>query len=95
ESQANKFSSEFLLPAEMFAKQLAVRRSRLGIQDRGHGYLFVDDQSCNYLPYNQLLSDISDYFKVSKQVIEIRLRNYGLLNDQRYKAKSVSHAMRA
>ncbi|WGI23369.1 ImmA/IrrE family metallo-endopeptidase [Amylibacter sp. IMCC11727] len=95
ETQANKFSSALLLPEDEFALQLAVRRNQLGIQDRGHGYLFVDDQPCNYSPYNQLLTDISEYFKISKQVIEIRLKSHGLLNDQRYNAQRLASIISA
>ncbi|OJY67810.1 ImmA/IrrE family metallo-endopeptidase [Rhizobium sp. 60-20] len=83
EFQANAFSSSLLLPSEVFHVAVAVGRSRFDIKDRGHGYIFVDDQPCNFVPYDELLSDLSQYFEVSKQAIEIKLKKSGLLNDRR------------
>jgi hypothetical protein len=83
EFQANAFSSSLLLPSDVFHVAVAVGRSRFDIKDRGHGYIFVDDQPCNFVPYDDLLSDLSQYFEVSKQAIEIKLKKSGLLNDRR------------
>ncbi|WP_028741608.1 ImmA/IrrE family metallo-endopeptidase [Rhizobium leguminosarum] len=83
EFQANAFSSDIILPDQVFRTAIDVGRVRFDIRDRGHGYIFVDDQPCNFLPYDQLLSSLSLYFEVSKQAIEIKLRKMGLLADQR------------
>ena len=86
EIQANKFASYLLLPDLIFLITTDEYKKNLDIRDRGHGYIFVDDQPCNNGPYKQLLRDLSSYFEVSKQAIEIRLKNMGLLTDQRKKS---------
>ncbi len=83
EVQANKFSSELLLPHDIFVRKMGEIRSQLEIKDRGHGYIFVDDQPCNLNTYNHLLSVLSEYFEASKQAIEIKLKKMNLLTDQR------------
>jgi Zn-dependent peptidase ImmA (M78 family) len=88
EFQANAFASNLILPNSIFRRALHVARKHLDIKDRGHGYVFVDSQPCNYLVYDRLLTYLSVYFEVSKQVIEIRLKKLGLLTDQRDKFPS-------
>ncbi len=83
ENQANVFASELLLPYEDFRISVEALRLHIGISDRGFGYIFVDDQKCNYEPYNEMISSLSKYFDVSKQAIEIRLRKIGLVTDKR------------
>jgi Zn-dependent peptidase ImmA (M78 family) len=85
ERQANRFASHLLLPSFSFATKVSELRDTFGIKDRGHGYIFVDDQPCNYSPYNDFLSELSLHFETSKQAIEIRLNQMGLLNDRREK----------
>lgn len=91
EFQANMFASDLLLPDKVFLEKTAECRKNLGIEDRGHGYIFVDDQPCNYGPYNQLLFDLSSYFEVSMQAIEIKFKKNGMLTDQRKKPESLSN----
>lgn len=88
EFQANSFSSTLLMPSNVFRIAVAVARKRFEIRDRGHGYIFVDDQPCNSLPYYHFLSTLSSEFMVSKQAIEIKLRKMGLLTDQRKENQS-------
>jgi Zn-dependent peptidase ImmA (M78 family) len=83
ESQANIFASELLLPVGDFLISVEALRLHIGIVDRGFGYIFVDDQPCNYTPYNQMIFALSDHFDVSKQAIEIRLKRMGLIEDKR------------
>lgn len=83
EFQANLFASELLLPDEHFRREVEALRQRLDIYDKGFGYIFVDVQPCNYTPYNLLLSELSDHFGASNQVIEIRLETAGLVTDER------------
>lgn len=83
EFQANIFGSMILLPEHQFLQSLHSLRAEVGISDKGFGYIFVDDQPCNYAPFNQLLSQLSFHFGTSKQVIEIRLKRAGLLTDER------------
>lgn len=85
EFQANSFASNLILPNHIFYCALHAARGRLDIRDRGHGYVFVDDQPCNYLAYHKLQTELSEYFEVSKQAIEIKLKKLGLLTDHRRK----------
>lgn len=93
EYQANLFGSMILLPEKQFRHAVEALRQELNISDRGFGYIFVDDQPCNYAPYNQMLSALSDHFGASKQAIEIRLKRAGLLTDER--GKSYSYRLRS
>jgi len=90
EFQANTFASLLLMPRIKFMNKAAEYRKILDIRDRGHGYIFVDDQPCNYIPYNHLLSQLSSHFEVSRQAIEVRLCKEGMLTDQRKKLESRS-----
>ncbi|MEQ8440466.1 MAG: ImmA/IrrE family metallo-endopeptidase [Alphaproteobacteria bacterium] len=83
EHQANLFASYLVLPEEAFLRKTAEFRMLFGIEDRGHGYIYVDNQPCNYESYNLLLQGLSSYFEVSKQAIEIRFKKNGMLSDQR------------
>jgi Zn-dependent peptidase ImmA (M78 family) len=85
EIQANTFAANLILPDYCFEAKTAEFRRELNIQDRGHGYIFVDSQPCNFMPYEQLLSDLSSYFEVSKQAVEIKFKTSGMLTDQRKK----------
>lgn len=83
EYQANIFASELTLPDEHFRLVLGTLRDQLGIYNKGFGYIFVDDQPCNYNLYNQITLSLSDYFEISRQAIEIRLKRMGLVTDRR------------
>lgn len=83
ELQANLFASEIILPDKVFRIAVEVACDRLKMRDIGFGRVYVDDNSWTYQPYNQLLSEISQYFRVSKQATEIRLKKLGIVNDRR------------
>jgi len=83
EFQANAFASELLLPTKVFEVATKVGRERLGIIDIKFGYIYVDNQPCNYEPYNKLLIELSSYFDVSRQAIEIKFIKMGMLTDER------------
>jgi Zn-dependent peptidase ImmA (M78 family) len=87
EYQANAFAAELLLPDVEFFKKTAHFRCDLDIRDRGHGYIFVDNQPCNYTPYEELLSRLSTYFEVSKQAIEVKFRKSKMLTDHRTRSE--------
>ncbi|MGB0697554.1 MAG: ImmA/IrrE family metallo-endopeptidase [Rhodospirillaceae bacterium] len=79
EFQANVFAGHLLLPSTVFFNKTNTFRDELDIKDRGHGYIYVDDQNCNLIPYNELLSKLSNYFQASKQSIRIKLLEKGWL----------------
>lgn len=83
EAQANNFSSYLLLPEDYFLAKTAKLRKELGIQDRGHGYIYVDDQPCNFSAYNSLVSGLSLHFGASKNAIEVKFKKMGMLTDNR------------
>lgn len=83
EFQANVFASCLLLPREEFLKKIDELRNFFGMRDRGHGEIFVDNQSCNLDDYHKLISSASIFFETSKQVVEIRLKKMGKIVDQR------------
>ncbi len=83
EFQANAFASDLLLPEKTFMTRIVELRINLGIRDRGHGYIFVDDQTCNRVIYENLLLHLSSEFEASKLAIEIKLKKMGLLIDHR------------
>lgn len=86
EYQANEFASELLLPTRIFEIALNVGKEQLDIKNRGHGEIYVDDQYCNLSDYYQLLQNLSNYFDVSQQAVEVKLRKIGALTDQRTKS---------
>src|SRR5690606_12339966 len=47
EVQANLFASSLLLPRESFSVDALACASALGLNDKGHGLIYVDDQECN------------------------------------------------
>nr|WP_304655268.1 ImmA/IrrE family metallo-endopeptidase [Neorhizobium galegae] len=83
EVQANTFASDLILPEGAFRYATEICRIELDIKDRTHGYIYVDDQPCNSQTYWHVLENLSEYFQVSKQAIEIKLKRLGLVNDQR------------
>lgn len=89
EYQANTFAAELILPNSKFRQMTEHYRRSLDIRDRGHGYIFVDDQPCNYIPYDELLSRLSTHFEVSKRAIEVKLKKRKLVTDRRSHADHV------
>ena len=92
EFQANIFASLVILPDETFRVATAVACRLHDIKDRGHGRVYVDDQPSNRADYLKLLTDLSEYFQVSHQVIEIRLLRMGLLTDRRTRSEPINIA---
>lgn len=83
EYQANMFASHLLLPKFSLVKKVQQLRAELDIRDRGHGYIFVDNQPQNLSNYYLLLEAVSEHFNTSSQVIEIRLKSLGCITDNR------------
>lgn len=83
EYQANYFASCLILPTERFLQFLAYARHTLGIVKKGFGYIFVDDQPCNFMCYDLLIDSLCNEFYTSKSVVEIRLKQLNLLTDRR------------
>jgi Zn-dependent peptidase ImmA (M78 family) len=90
EWQANHFSSCLLMPKATFKSNFFSVLERLGLQNRGFGALYVDDQRCNKDNLYYVLSALAELFEVSKFAAEIRLKQLELLRDQRSQPQHVS-----
>ena len=89
EYQANLFASTLLMPRNQFLRAVEKQRRFFHTEGRSFGYIYVDSQPCNLTPYNQMLSELSYQFGVSKRAIEIRLTREGLITDNRRKGQSL------
>lgn len=83
EWQANRFASCLLLPRESFLTDFFVLAHEYGLEDRGHGLLFVDEQPCNQRIFFSVTDSLRLKYDVSRSAVEIRLKDFGLLNDTR------------
>jgi len=90
EFQANTFASCLLLPKDNLIRKISEIRNDLGINGMSHGFVYVDDQPCNFIDYSHIMNQLSGHFQVSKQAIEIRLKNLNLLTDNRTKMKRLN-----
>ncbi len=91
ELQANLFSSNLLLPDNNFIQQTEKYRKILEIRDRGHGYIYVDDQPCNLSAFFELLRLLSLHFCASIQAIDIKLRSLNMISDKRKMNTAYEH----
>jgi Zn-dependent peptidase ImmA (M78 family) len=81
EWQANYYASALLMPREIFKAGLIMQQKQMGISRVGS--IFVDHQPSNQSDFFQLLTRLSQYFKVSKTAVEIRLLKLNLVDDRR------------
>ncbi|WP_420549125.1 ImmA/IrrE family metallo-endopeptidase [Curvivirga sp.] len=89
EIQANRFAACLLLPLHPFLLEIAQLREDYDIRDTGNGYIYVDNQACNLKDYHNILFRASRTFNVSQQVIEVKLKKFKMLNDQRVSSNSL------
>jgi Zn-dependent peptidase ImmA (M78 family) len=85
EIQANVFAGSLLMPRERIIADFKALRRWLGIIDRGHGELYLDDQPCNYQNYERVTRELMIHYGVSREAVAIRLEQLGLLRDVRSK----------
>lgn len=83
EWQANFFASCLLLPREFLMQEFFQLAANLGLRDRGHGALYLDDQPVNQKSYFHITGNLMTTFGVSRTAIHIRLTRLGLLTDAR------------
>ncbi|URD70655.1 ImmA/IrrE family metallo-endopeptidase [Leptospira borgpetersenii] len=86
EWQANQFASCVLLPKDSLIVRIIYVQRTLSI-NRNVGTVFCDDQDINIEDYEKILESLSKYFGVSKVILEIRLKQLGLLDDRRTKKR--------
>jgi len=85
EWQANYFAACLLLPAAQLIASFYDAIDQIGLYDKGHGPLFLDDQACNYESYFYVADLIKKHYQVSRLAVKYRLQDLGLLNDVRGK----------
>lgn len=83
EIQANSFASEILLPEFVFRRATHVAKLYHDVRGNASADIYVDNQRSNYVPYNALLQQLSEYFCASKMAIEIRFKQLGMIDDRR------------
>ena len=83
ETQANIFASYLLMPSRSFIDAFIRCRDFLGISKTNYPKIYIDDQKVNKEDYYNVLYILARFFRVSKQVVEIRLLNLGLIIDKR------------
>ncbi len=82
EWQANSFASSLLLPRELVYNIIALKIKELDIRKFDNGIIYLDEQQCNVQTYQNILYSMKNKFNVSFQVINYRLAQLGLLNNQ-------------
>lgn len=90
EFQANYFAANLILPDSALIGMTEKFRSQLGMHSKIYDAIFVDNQPCNIHDYYIIMMHLSEYFNVSRKVIEIKLKKLGLLIDRREKKKTSS-----
>lgn len=86
EWQANMFANSLLMPRQDVFSSLVELVSRLDIRNFNNGIIYVDNQPCNIYNYDYIRSKLKMEFNVSATIVEIRLKQLRVLNDQRVKA---------
>lgn len=81
EWQANYFASCLLLPKGELVKAFIMEAEKHELIDKGHGWLYLDNQVCNLEMFYNVTTPLMELFKVSRSVIKIRLKNLGFIND--------------
>lgn len=81
EYQANLLASCLLMPRKSFIRNFMRIARDLGIQDRGFGYIYYDQQPCNVKDYMLVTSSLMKLFEVSRTAARIRLETLGLLTN--------------
>ena len=76
EIQANRFASSLLMPQELIYPVVVSAFKKFQINK---GRLYVDSQRCNLVNYHQVLSYLSEIFKVSKLALAYRMQGLNLL----------------
>lgn len=79
EWQANSFASYILLPSDAFLRKTFDVASQLGLQNKGFGLIYLDQQPVNRLLYYELTNALMEAFAVSRTAVTIRLKALGLL----------------
>jgi Zn-dependent peptidase ImmA (M78 family) len=81
ELQANYFASCLLLPTSQFVAEFFSVAESFGLRDRGFGVLYLDEQPCNLESFYNITYILKTKYQVSREVVKLRLKRLGLLNE--------------
>lgn len=81
EWQANYFASCLLLPTSQFVADFFSVAESFGLRDRGFGALYLDEQHCNLENFYKVTYVLKTKYQVSREVVKLRLKKLGLLNE--------------
>ncbi|MFT3752555.1 MAG: ImmA/IrrE family metallo-endopeptidase [Paludibacter sp.] len=81
EWQANFLASCLLLPKNKFVNDFLSIAESLGLEDRGFGFLYLDNQRCNIDNYYHVTNRLKNIYQVSRSVVKSRLKNLRLLTE--------------
>lgn len=81
EWQANHFASCLLLPKNSFLADFFYIVEDINLKNRGFGVIYLDNQKINIANYRRVTSALMMKYKVSRTVVKIRLKKFGLLYD--------------
>jgi Zn-dependent peptidase ImmA (M78 family) len=81
EWQANYFASCLLLPERQFIADFLSVAESFGLKDRGFGLLYLDEQACNLQSFFYVTGVLKEKYKVSREVVKLRLKRMGFLNE--------------
>ena len=83
EWQANTFASCMLMNRDRVADMVLEHIRSQGVNNIGHGAIFLDEQPCNAIPFRQFIARLTVAFNVSREAATYRLAQLRLLNDKR------------
>ena len=93
EVQANQFAASLLLPKTHFSYDAIKASEALGLRDKGHGLVYVDDQKCNLRSFYAVSDKLKNKYGVSREAVRVRLDRLGLLNDARRRGTKLGSLM--
>lgn len=83
EFQANTLASYLLMPQDLFADVYVKAYENIGIPKRIFPKVYVDNMGYNLKDYYALIDSVAKKFNVSHPVVEIRMKQSGLVEDHR------------
>lgn len=89
EWQANYLADCLIMPKSSLMWQLVNWQINRGISKRG--YIWVDSQPCNILDFKVAMTQLAFIFRVTKSILEIRMRDLEMIRYQN--KRRVSHSL--
>lgn len=90
EWQANSFAASFLMPKDSIRQAVIDIQERLGMRNKG--MIYLDKNQYSLSNFKQISNELQMIFMVNHTNIEYRLKDLGILDDQRL--KDVQHISR-